>query len=45
MKDVVCGMETNSNSKFKKDYNGETFYFCSPACMDSFASNPQKFVK
>jgi YHS domain-containing protein len=23
---------------------GKTYYFCSPACRDAFAKNPEKFV-
>ncbi len=45
MRDVVCGMNADEKGKFKKDYNGNTYYFCSPSCMNSFSSNPQKFAK
>ena len=38
--DPVCGMEVDAtHAKFKKEYNGETYYFCSHHCMNSF--NPK----
>lgn len=32
-------------TKFKSEYEGQSFYFCSPGCKSSFDGNPQKHVK
>ena len=44
--DVVCRMEIDEKTaKWKSDYNGKTYYFCSPICKEKFDRNPQKFIK
>jgi Cu+-exporting ATPase len=44
-KDVVCGVQvdeaTTTNSA---DYNGKTFYFCSPACKAKFGQSPEAYA-
>jgi len=35
-KDPVCGTFVAMNSSIKKDVNGETVHFCSPACRDKY---------
>lgn len=45
-KDPVCKMDVDEkNAKFKFDYNGKTYYFCSPVCKTNFEKNPAKYVK
>jgi YHS domain-containing protein len=45
-RDPVCGMMVDEGkAKFKLDYNGKTYYFCSAMCMEKFKSNPKKYVK
>jgi len=45
-KDPVCGMMVDEGkTKFKLDYNGKTYYFCSAICMEKFKSNPKKYAK
>ncbi len=45
-RDVVCGMMVDEKSaKYKSDFAGTTYYFCSPGCMASFNANPGKYVK
>jgi YHS domain-containing protein len=45
-KDVVCGMMVDEKSaKYKTEYEGKTYYFCSPGCMTSFNSNPGRYAK
>ncbi len=44
VRDVVCSMDVDGKGKFKKDYNGKTYYFCSPSCLQAFGNNPQKFA-
>ena len=43
--DPVCGMTvTISDTRFITDYEGETYYFCAPACQRSFEAEPARFV-
>lgn len=38
--DPICGMTIDENNiKFKTDYKGETFYFCSARCKAQFKKN------
>ncbi len=42
-KDPVCGMTVDEKTaKFKSDYMGTTYYFCSQTCKTSFDKNPTK---
>jgi P-type Cu+ transporter len=44
--DPVCGMEINlETAAGQSEYNGETVYFCSPACKDKFDTEPEKYFK
>jgi Cu(I)/Ag(I) efflux system membrane fusion protein len=44
--DPVCGMEVNIGNPgaLKAEYRGETYYFCNPACRESFQKNPAKYA-
>ncbi len=43
--DPACGMAlTKASAAATYDYNGQTYYFCSTACKDSFAKDPQKYI-
>ncbi|MCP8317248.1 MAG: YHS domain-containing protein [archaeon] len=45
-KDPVCGMMVDEKkAKYKSDYKGKTYYFCSPACRSAFDKNPKNYVK
>jgi Cu+-exporting ATPase len=45
-KDVVCGMMVDEKSaKYKAEFGGKTYYFCTPGCMMSFNANPAKYVR
>ena len=44
-RDPVCGMEVNSDSKYKSEYDGELYYFCSNACKEKFEVNPIKYTR
>ncbi|MFH0848202.1 MAG: YHS domain-containing protein [archaeon] len=45
-KDLVCGMNVEEkNAKFKSDYVGSTYYFCSASCKEDFDKNPAHYVK
>ena len=41
-KDPVCGMDVNTANPpgGKADYNGQTYYFCSPGCRTAFQKDP-----
>lgn len=44
-KDVVCGMEVDEESAAgKTEYQGKTYYFCSPGCKRAFDKNLKRFV-
>ena len=43
--DPVCGMTVvKANAKATYDYKGETYYFCSTGCKESFAKEPEKYL-
>jgi len=43
--DPVCGMTVvKANAKATFDYKGETYYFCSTGCKESFAKDPEKYL-
>ena len=37
-KDPICGMEVDEKTPLRVEYEGETYYFCSPGCRDKFLS-------
>lgn len=44
--DPVCGMSVAPETAAGKyDYNGETYYFCSPGCLNKFKQNPANFLE
>jgi YHS domain-containing protein len=44
--DLVCGMELNrKNVKFKSEYKGKTYYFCSQGCKTHFDNDPEKYAE
>jgi Cu+-exporting ATPase len=44
-KDPVCGMEVDEKTAtHKSEYQGKTFYFCSPGCKKSFDKEPAKYA-
>lgn len=45
-RDPVCGMEvTPQTAAGKSQYNGKTYYFCSPADKEAFDKNPEKYAR
>jgi len=42
--DPVCGMKVDRSKAVRKDFGGETFYFCSEHCLHAFEANPEKFA-
>lgn len=46
VKDPVCGMDVDpKTATAKSEYQGQTYYFCSPGCKKSFDKEPQKYVE
>ncbi len=45
MKDPICGMDVKESSRFKSDYKGKAYYFCSASCKQSFDKKPEGYVK
>jgi len=44
--DPVCGMTVKEEeAKGSLDYNGQTYYFCNPACLEKFKETPGKFLE
>ena len=43
--DPVCGMAVDPNTQTTFLYNGKLYGFCSEHCRDSFAANPQSYLK
>jgi Cu+-exporting ATPase len=45
VKDPVCGMQIQTEDAVgSSEYQGQTYYFCSEDCKESFDQNPEKYV-
>jgi YHS domain-containing protein len=45
LKDPVCGMDVDPKTAAgKTEYQGKTYYFCSPGCKKAFEKEPQKYA-
>ncbi|MGH2658321.1 MAG: heavy metal translocating P-type ATPase [Actinomycetota bacterium] len=45
VRDPVCGMDVDpSNAAGREDYEGVTYYFCSPACLARFRADPKRYA-
>jgi YHS domain-containing protein len=43
-KDVVCGMEVDEQrAAGKSEYEGRSYYFCSPGCQQRFEADPARY--
>ncbi|RPJ24403.1 MAG: YHS domain-containing protein [Chloroflexi bacterium] len=46
LKDPVCDMEvTYETAQARSEYQGQTYYFCSIGCKESFDKNPEKYIR
>ena len=44
-RDPVCGMvTTDPDAYIRYEYEGETYYFCSPHCLKKFKENPRAYA-
>jgi len=45
VKDPVCGMTfPPDKAAGRLEYEGKTYYFCNPGCLDRFRANPAKYL-
>jgi len=43
--DPICGMEVEpEEAAGKSEYQGRTYYFCNPMCLERFEAEPAKYV-
>ena len=42
--DPVCGMTVDQSTDLKTDYQGQTYYFCHPSCLDKFKNDPEPYL-
>ncbi len=45
LKDVVCGMDTSTDSEFQASHSSITYYFCSQHCQNKFNKDPQSYIE
>ncbi len=45
IKDPVCHMKVDNNSKHHIKYKDKSFYFCSSSCQSKFRNEPDKYIK
>jgi len=43
--DPVCGMAVEREGSPHFVHDGQTYFYCSPACRDEFAAEPERFVR
>jgi len=43
-KDPVCGMDVNTEKGLTTEYQGKSYYFCSPHCQATFEKEAQKYA-
>ena len=42
-KDPVCGMEVDTSTELKFEYEGKTYYFCGKGCQLDFMDDPRPY--
>jgi len=46
IRDPVCGMMVDEKTaKFRSEYGGRTYYFCSPFCKTEFDKSPERYAR
>ena len=43
--DPVCLMKVDPKASLEYKEGGKTYYFCAPSCRQSFANNPEAYIK
>lgn len=45
MKDPICNMDVSAETAAAREqYQGETYYFCSPSCAEQFRAHPMRWA-
>lgn len=43
--DPVCEMDIDEEKAAgRTEYEGKTYYFCSPGCKEKFVENPEEYI-
>jgi len=43
--DPVCGMMVDKEKALKLERAGQTVYFCSPGCLETFEATPERYIR
>jgi YHS domain-containing protein len=43
-RDPVCGMTVSRKTALRSEWNGTTYYFCSPGCKERFEADPERYL-
>ncbi len=42
---AVCGRDLSTHERpLTLEYEGKTYYFCCPCCLNAFRQNPRKYI-
>ncbi len=44
VRDPICGMQVNGKTKYRLEFKGKTYRFCSKACMSEFQDDPRSYT-
>lgn len=44
-KDAVCGNYVSTDTPFKRDMEGQTYWFCSSECAEEFEYNYEDYLE
>lgn len=45
LRDPVCGMAVTPSCQFSKQYDGQTYSFCSLKCQEKFQAEPERYTR
>lgn len=43
--DPVCGMTIDADQAIRVEHGAQTYYFCDPACADTFRDEPGRWTQ
>jgi uncharacterized protein len=44
-RDPVCGMTVDRTTALRSEWEGRTYYFCSPGCKERFEADPARYLE
>lgn len=44
LNDLVCGMSISSDSRYRSEFEGQDYYFCSESCKAKFKAAPEQYL-